>query len=348
MVGEEEACCRPFSNQRAFLFLPTVRTNRSGVGLRKHFPHPPNGLDVGIWKAVTGTKLISNTIFQGDSSKHADALMLFFCSHPSLRCQDTHCALPGHCTNLTISCNLCKQGRAVCWGQSWAGTAGLGRSCWLLPSSQACIPGIPMRTAPCTAPAQPAPGCTATGSHHPLLGGRGPVQDVPCAVLLPCPELSSRRSAPGTAELASGTGILSIPRESSPAPSCLLPSSTASPQQPPTAVTNTPAARSVPHPPEPALCLLRPSHSPLSNSGSGTRFALPLAAADSGHPWTPPVPAEGTVAPDHFYLLSSALAGRCPWSHLEKKGSSHHAGAACTMQRRPGSHRAGEQGGNEN
>lgn len=133
------------------------------------------------------------------------------------------------------------------------GQQGLGGAAGCSPPPRpAPVRGIPMCTAPCTAPARPALGCTAMGSHHPLLGGRGPMQEVPGALLLSCPELSSYRSAPGPADLDSGTGILSIPRESSLAPSCLLPSSTASPQQPPTAVTNTPAARSVPHPPEPA------------------------------------------------------------------------------------------------
>lgn len=93
-------------------------------------------------------------------------------------------------------------------------------------------------------------------------------------------------------------------------PSRTLPSPAASRQKQPADVTNTPTARSVPHPPAPGLCLLRPLHSPLGDSGSGTRFALLAAAGDSGHLRTPPVPAAGTVAPEHFQLLSSAPAGR--------------------------------------
>lgn len=92
-------------------------------------------------------------------------------------------------------------------------------------------------------------------------------------------------------------------------PSCMLPFPTASPRKQPTVVTNTLAAQSLLLAPEPRLCLLRPLHSPLDNPGSGTRFDFSVAAGDSGHIRTPPVPAEGTVSPHHFQLLSSVLAG---------------------------------------
>ena len=115
-------------------------------------------------------------------------------------------------------------------------------------------------------------------------------------------------AVPKQAELDTGTSPGEAPWLC--LPSRTLPSLTASLRKQPTDVTNTLTARSLLHPPKPGLCLLRPLHSPLGNSGLGTRFALPAAAGDGDCLRTPPVPAEGTVAPDHFQLLSSALAGR--------------------------------------
>lgn len=166
---------------------------------------------------------------------------------------------------------------------------------------------------PCAAPYvhghlqhQPVLSCTTNvsiGSHHPLLGGHSPEQDHDVASRAWLKQVGSWQS------WSKQSWALAHPQGRLPLLSRRLPSSTAALREQPRDVTNTAAARSLPHPSAPGLCLLRPLHSPLGNSGSGTRFSLQVAAGDISSLQTSPVPAEGTVASHHFQLLISVLAG---------------------------------------
>lgn len=77
-------------NHGAFLLILKVRTSRSRMGLGKGLPHPLNGLDL----EFEGVRLVSSSFpvsaFKEVVPKTPDALLLFFCSHPALRCQGAH------------------------------------------------------------------------------------------------------------------------------------------------------------------------------------------------------------------------------------------------------------------
>lgn len=112
-----------------------------------------------------------------------------------------HCGARVPTVNQPARHTIDKQGRAA------PGTANLRRSCQLLPHY---TEHHQSWEATCTAQHilvlahlqhQPALSCTTSvsmGSHHPLLGGRGPEQDEPRAVAISCPELGLVRSDPSS------------------------------------------------------------------------------------------------------------------------------------------------------